>query len=124
MLGAVSKNRPEAERSTGPQTWQVPKGVQGGGPPALARFRDFVSKSRPQLLRAMHQLWENISTSDKVAGSAIDVIRNQASVSPPSFLSFSFSLRQMTLVMYLGSCQAQVPNQSLKWLAGRRGLFC
>eukprot|EP00667_Euglena_gracilis_P002773 EG_transcript_2779 len=38
--------------------------------------RDFVSKSRPQLLRAMHQLWENISTSDKVAGSAIDVIRN------------------------------------------------
>lgn len=90
MLGAVSKNRPEAERSTGPQTWQVPKGVQGGGPPALARFRDFVSKSRPQLLRAMHQLWENISTSDKVAGSAIDVIRNQASVSPLFFPVFFF----------------------------------
>eukprot|EP00668_Euglena_longa_P016495 GGOE01020756.1.p1 GENE.GGOE01020756.1~~GGOE01020756.1.p1 ORF type:complete len:815 (+),score=186.38 GGOE01020756.1:69-2447(+) len=38
--------------------------------------RDFVTRTRPHLVRAIFQLWENVSTSDKVAGSAIDVIRN------------------------------------------------
>eukprot|EP00669_Euglena_mutabilis_P003632 TRINITY_DN14636_c0_g1_i1.p1 TRINITY_DN14636_c0_g1~~TRINITY_DN14636_c0_g1_i1.p1 ORF type:complete len:202 (-),score=44.24 TRINITY_DN14636_c0_g1_i1:421-1026(-) len=62
-----------------------------------AGAKDFVIRSRQQFVRAVHQLWETVSATEKVAGAAIDVVRNMIHTihSPEELRDCEDTIRQL-----------------------------